>query len=436
MPKGYTFDSSHGPGVTGSSAGSSSSGSGSSGSSSSAFNALRNLVSNTNSGGSGFNQARDVVSNMASNISEIASTNTSLLGDKIREILSNPSTSASQASVYNMMDTTYDMDEMYDMLMDLAGYNNDWAANQAQLNRDFQSTEAKRAMDFEYSQAKKQMDFQWASDRRAMAWSAQEAAKEREWSKNLSDTAHRREVKDLLAAGLNPILAANNGAWSGSGAAGSGYTSSGAMGAGHAGSGSMAQTDFGVTGVFGSLLSNSMSTARDMAVTKLQTDQQRYNTDIQYAIAKMQAETAIYNNNSNIDANKAIRALDRDADIRKAGIAANATQSAAAMNAGAITSAAATNAAAARYSADANKEYNMYRTDTENALERYKWDNPSGNVQHESQHNMTKDPITYFGDTTANWFVDKAIELGDLLNDLNNKGSKNGYKDYGSGRGF
>lgn len=419
MPKGYTFDSSHGPGVTGSSAGSSSSGSGSYGSS-----------------GSIFNNARELVSNMASNISEIASTNTSLLGDKIREILSNPSTSASQASVYNMMDTTYDMDEMYDMLMDLAGYNNDWAANQAQLNRDFQSAEAKRAMDFEYSQAKKQMDFQWSSDRRAMAWSAQEAAKEREWSKNLSDTAHRREVKDLLAAGLNPILAANNGAWSGSGAAGSGYTSSGAMGSGHAGSGSMAQTDFGVTGAFGSLLSNSMTTARDMAVTKLQTDQQRYNTDIQFAIAKMQAETAIYNNNSNIDANKAIRALDRDADIRKAGIAANATQSAAAMNAGAITSAAATNAAAAKYSADANKEYNMYRTDTENALERYKWDNPSGNVQHESQHSMMKDPITYFGDTTANWFVDKAMELGDLMNELNNRGNKNGYKDYGSGRGF
>lgn len=44
------------------------------------------------------------------------------------------------------------------------------------------------------------------------AWNAQEAEINRNWSEYMSSTAHQREVLDLEAAGINPILSANNGA--------------------------------------------------------------------------------------------------------------------------------------------------------------------------------------------------------------------------------
>ena len=77
-------------------------------------------------------------------------------------------------------------------------------------------------------------EFQQSSAREAMAFSAEEAAKQREWQTEMSNTAYQRATADMRKAGLNPLIAYSQG-----GAA----VSSGATASGVAASGSSSKLD-------------------------------------------------------------------------------------------------------------------------------------------------------------------------------------------------
>lgn len=94
--------------------------------------------------------------------------------------------------------------------------------------------------------AKEQRDWQAKQTQSVMDYNAAEAAKNRDWQQMMSNTAHQREIKDLQAAGLNPVLSASGG----SGAA----VTSGASASAASGSGSRGEVDTSANSAIVSLL--------------------------------------------------------------------------------------------------------------------------------------------------------------------------------------
>ncbi|UPW41970.1 DNA pilot protein [Dipodfec virus RodF1_52] len=216
---------------------------------------------------------------------------------------------AGSGFVPSALGSGYSLDSLVSMMQNIQAQNNAWSAEQAQ----------------------KQMDFQSASADKAMKFNADQADLSRQWQEMMSNTAHQREIKDLQAAGLNPVLSAmgGNGAPVTSGATASGYASDGAKG----------DTDTSLAPALVSLFGSIMSSQTALANTAVSAATQSAVADKYTAMSKyvseLQSQTTLTSANISAMASKYVAETHAGASMYGADTAAQASKVAASIHAAA-----------------------------------------------------------------------------------------------------
>ncbi|UPW41036.1 DNA pilot protein [Sigmofec virus UA08Rod_5692] len=280
-------------------------------------------------------------------------------------------------------------------------------------------------------QAQKQMDFQSAEALKNRLFNAEQAGLDRQWQEYMSSTSHQREVKDLQAAGLNPILSASGGAPVTSGATASySGTPSGAKG----------DTDTSMASALASIVGSMMSAQASMfnTVTSANTsrDLAQIQSNTQLQTAAMSAASADRVSQRQSQTSLAVARLQSQTSLTTANINSIATQAAARIHADATKVSASIHAAAQRYGYDVSamtqKELAGFNAELQKQLKQQGIDADLSLQYNSQQHDIfmaENYPTTLFGSLNSgsvlkNLFDVLAPGLTDDYWNFGNSGSR------------